>query len=213
MASVEFPYTSAPARIKPLLDKLRIVGVPDKVTQPWLESNGFKTKNDRTLIPILKYVNFIDHNGQPTELWRQNRGSEPRLVLAKGVTDGYQELFKHYPNAQSQSDADLFNFFSTRTGSGKDTVNRIVTTFRRLTELADINNAASAEPVKEADSSLSPESGRVSVTRNGRERGGGHLTVNINVQLSLPETVNEQVYDSLFSALKRHLLDQHSTDA
>jgi len=36
------------------------------------------------------------------------------------------------------------------------------------------------------------------------------MTVNINVQLTLPETTDENLYDRFFAAFRKHLVDRPS---
>jgi hypothetical protein len=43
----EFVYTTVPGKIKPLLTKIREVGVPSKATVQWLKSIGFKSRDGR----------------------------------------------------------------------------------------------------------------------------------------------------------------------
>lgn len=59
----DFPYLANAASIKQLVSKIHGVGKPTKVTQKWLESIGFKSKDDRKLIQILKVLAFIDKKG------------------------------------------------------------------------------------------------------------------------------------------------------
>ena len=66
---VEYAYTTVTGKIRPLLDKLRIVGVPSKVTVSWLKTNGFTSSNDATLAGVLKFIGFTDASGIPTPMW------------------------------------------------------------------------------------------------------------------------------------------------
>jgi len=36
---------------------------------------------------------------------------------------------------------------------------------------------------------------------------GGNCSINLNIQLQLPETTNPDVYDKLFESMKKHLLE------
>jgi hypothetical protein len=44
-----------------------------------------------------------------------------------------------------------------------------------------------------------------------RTHTGGGVTININVQLTLPETKDEKVFDAFFSAMRRHLIDDNGS--
>jgi hypothetical protein len=72
--------------VREFLQKIQAVGVPSKVTVKYLESIGFKSKNDRYLISILKAIGFVDDSGTPTDFWRAYRNkAEAPAVLAAAV--------------------------------------------------------------------------------------------------------------------------------
>ncbi len=50
----DFVYTTVPGKIKPLLTKIRDVGIPAKVGSEWLKVIGYTSSNDRSLIGVLK---------------------------------------------------------------------------------------------------------------------------------------------------------------
>ncbi len=51
----DFPYALKVTIIKDFLPHVQSGGIPDKVTQRWLPSIGFKSSSDRPLIPILVF--------------------------------------------------------------------------------------------------------------------------------------------------------------
>lgn len=206
-------YTTVPGKLGGLLDKIRQTGVPDKATQTWLESIGFKSSNDRSMLAVLKQIGFIDDRGTPTPAWRQYRGADHAAVLGRSIQLGYDALFATYPEANRCSSEELAHFFSTHSSAGKQAIDKMVSTFNRLAEKADFSSApaAGASPASPSQSSAGrpDESADVSpvvthtVTRPG-------MTVNVNIQLTLPETADEKIYDAFFSAMRKHLLDDDS---
>ena len=95
----DFAYTTVPGKIKPLLEKVRQVGIPSKATVQWLKTVGFKSSNDAGLIGILKVAGLVDPSGVPTSIWSSYRGSHHKKVLGDALRTGYAELFAVYPNA------------------------------------------------------------------------------------------------------------------
>ena len=158
----DFAYTLVTAKLKDLLAKIRDIGVPQGATHNWLASLGYKSTNDRSMVAVLKQINFVDSSGKPTILWNQYRGSNPRAVLAGAIRRGYAQLFETYPDAYARSDTDLENFVSTRTQAGKQVISRTVQTFKALCLLADFtsdttlqaNTPQEIAPVSEAKSGL-----------------------------------------------------------
>lgn len=206
----EYAYTSVPSRIRELLEKIRETGVPTKkVTTEWLDTIGFKSKNDHTLLRVLRFIQFIDASGTPTDFWKKYRGGNPRYVLADAIRQGYSDLFATYPDAYARSNEDLENFFATKSPHlASSTVQRIIETFRTLCALADFGNTVDY-PDPDSDVLVPPSRSSV-IESQPRPQSfglGSGLTININIQLALPETKDPEFYEQLFSALKRHFVD------
>jgi hypothetical protein len=84
----EYAYTTVTGKIKSLLEKIRRVGVPTKVSIAWLKSLGFTSSNDATLIGVLKFIGFVDASGIPTSGWTAYRGANHRVVLGEAIRQG-----------------------------------------------------------------------------------------------------------------------------
>ena len=203
----EFPYVGVTGRLKTCFDKIQRVGVPSAADKKWLASIGFSASNDARILLVLKFIGFVDPSGSPTDRWRGYR--DKRLsgkVLAEGIIAGYSELFGTYPQANQKNEEDLRAFFSTRTSAGTQVINRTVGTFKALCELADFSASPAEVAVSEVPAPVQQEETGLSLvtpTVNSTQHG---VTININVQLTLPETTDEAVYDKLFAAMKKHLL-------
>ena len=135
----DFAYTTVPGKIKPLLAKLREVGVPPKATVQWLKSLGFTSSNDATLLGILKFIAFIDASGVPTPKWAAYRGADYRKVLADAIRTGYADLFAVYPDAWQRTATELEHVFSTSSAGGRQVISKTVSTFKSLGELGDFS--------------------------------------------------------------------------
>jgi hypothetical protein len=200
----DFPYTQVTGKLKSLFQKIQQVGKPDTVDKKWLASIGLKSSNDPSLIPVLRVIDFIDQSNNPTERWTRYRDkSQARKVLAEGILIGYAELFQTYPDAYRRSDDELKAFFTTKTKAGSQVVSKTVTTFKNLCELADFQDV----PIEGSSvQSVQLTQGDIRApTRIIKELEAG-VTININIQLTLPDTTDESVYDKLFAAMKKHLL-------
>lgn len=200
----EYPYTTVPGKIAGLFQKIKETGVPPKITEKWLKSVGFSSSNDRSLIPILRLVGFIDKSGIPQKRWHEYRGPNGKQVLAEGIREGYGDLFATYPDAYERRREDLESFFSTHSSAGKQAIGKTVSTFQELCKLAEFS-------VKTFPKGENPDEGG-EVEGEGKEarhmiaKLHKGLVININIQLTLPETRDSDVYDALFLAMKKHLL-------
>ena len=207
-----FAYTTVPGKVAALLEKMKSVGVPPKATNDWLKSIGFTSSNDRSLLAVLKQIGLIDASGQPTKRWRDFRGTGGKQALADAIRTGYSELFATYSDADSRAVSELENFFKTHTDAGQQAIDKTVSTFRALAGFADFSVPAGRAPdaAEETDAEvLGP-----SITGGSRTLvgalGAQPVTININVQLVLPESNDETVYDKFFAAMRRHLLEAPS---
>src|SRR6266699_1596494 len=111
-------YTPTPASITKFLDAIQGLGVPPKVTKQYLESIGFKSTNDRALVPVLKALGFVDTGNVPTDRWRNYRDTgKAKGVLAAAITEAYSSLFETYPDAYRRDNEALRNYFSTHSSN------------------------------------------------------------------------------------------------
>jgi hypothetical protein len=201
----DYAYTKVNGKLRPLLTKIREVGVPPKATGTWLKQVGFTSSNDASLLRVLSQIGFIGDDKIPTNHWKDYRGSSHATTLAAAIVSGYNELFQMYPNAYDRSEDELRDFFSTHTESGAQVVSAMIATFRTLTSQAEFT-----KPVKPIAASQTKESKaverKINVSTAKVDSNGQPVNVTINVQLTLPETKDDEVYDKFFAALKKHLM-------
>jgi hypothetical protein len=206
----DFPYSPHAATVKRFLEHVQKAGVPDKVTLKYLEKVGFKTKNDRYILGILKFLGFVDSNGVPTKTWRAYRNKESAgATLAAAMRDAYGDLFRTYPDAHRKDNEALRNYFSAHTTVAESTLGLIVTTFKILASIADFESAVSVTGDEGREEARAP-SGAKSAAKAHREsqtddQRTARPVININIQLQLPATEDGAIYDKLFAALKKHL--------
>jgi hypothetical protein len=202
----DFPYAQVTGKLKVFFNKIQEVGQPSEVHQKWLASIGLKSSNDRRVIPVLRFIGFIDSSNKPTSRWTQYRDkTRAPKVLAEGIREGYRQLFETYPEAHRQSDESLKAFFSTRTKGGSQVVQKTFTTFKVLCELADFESVP-VESVSRPTTPAQLSEDALEIPEKPLKGFEREITININVQLTLPETTDESVYDKLFAAMKKHLL-------
>lgn len=205
-------YTTVPGKISTLLQKIQHVGVPPRVTNDWLRSVGFTSSNDRSLRSVLRQIEFIDSSDEPTPAWRQYRGAESKKVLGRAIREGYSDLYSLYPDAHERSAQELADWFSTKSDAGQQAISKAVATFKNLAAEAEFGSEPSA--VAEGESppasvaKAAPAAPMEAVHR--QVRAGSGATININVQLTLPETTDEAVYEAFFRAMREHLLEDNS---
>ena len=202
----DFTYTTVPGKVKPLLDKLRQVGIPQKATVQWLKTVGFTSSNDSTLLGVLKTVGLVDSSGVPTSLWSSYRGSHHKKVLGDAIRTGYAELFAVYPDAWQTANADLEHVFSTSSSAGKQVIQKTVGTFKALCECAEFGSVEQQPapvvhtgPMHAAVAHPSP------APQNSALVTAITPSVHIDIQIHIsPEASTDQI-DQIFKSMAKHL--------
>ncbi len=196
----ETPYTVLAGKIKTYFDKFQQAGVPPKVDISWLKSIGcWAGGNDTYIINVLKFIGFIDSSNAPTELWKSYKDPTiARATLAKGIREGYKELFDTYPDANRRDKDTLYAFFSAKTGKAKKTVDYMVNTFTGLSQLADFGSVEYREEQKKTGGEGEEKGKRKQQMPDG-------FALNMNIQITLPITEDAKVYENIFKALREQL--------
>jgi hypothetical protein len=194
------PYTPNPNNVKRFFKVIQEVGIPSKMTIGYLPTIGFRSGNDRYLVSLAKSLGFVDSSGVPTDKWHKYKNKDKaKQVMTSAIRTVYKELFDTYPNAEKRDDATLQNYFAAKhTEVGTRVAQYMMQTFKNLCEFADFEAVVVTEP-STIPTTPSVEKGHEVPT------GMKPITINVNIQLSLPATEDATIYDSLFSALKKHL--------
>lgn len=205
----DFPYTTVPGKIKPLLGKIREVGVPQKVTAQWLKSIGFTSSNDATLIGILKYIGLTDSSGVPTSKWTQYRGAGYKKVLGDAVRGGYAELFAVYPDANQRSQQDLEHVFSTSSAGGRQVISKTVGTFKALADQGEFSAVSEQTDLHMSSGPLHTPAAKPAAAPEFRAPGPAlHIDVQIHIS---PEASADQI-DQIFASMAKHLYGGRKSD-
>jgi hypothetical protein len=199
-----FPYVHSSNTIPRLFERIKTVSKPSTVDTNWLKLVGFKSGNDGRLLSVLSYLGFTDPSKNPTDLWLKYSGANGKQVMAQAIRNAYVPFYSTYENAHDHSNEDLSNIVRTKTGLGVETVRRIVSTYRALVALADFSGSNVAFQDQDPKNSLNPASAEDSLPDASNI---GALTINLNVQLTLPESTDPNVYDAFFKSMREHLLN------
>jgi hypothetical protein len=191
------PYTPSPNNVKEFFKVIQSLGIPPTVDRAYLPTIGFKSSNDRYLIGVAKDLGFIDASGVPTQIWHDFRDKDKApKIMASAIKTAYADLYATYPNADEKDDKALENYFAPKMKVAVSVARFMVRTFRHLCEFADLK----AVPVVEPVTTPAALKGAAAPPTGVRP-----VTININIQLSLPATEDASIYDNLFAALKKHL--------
>lgn len=202
----ELTYTTVPGKLKPLLEKIRHVGVPPKATVQWLKTIGFTSSNDASLLGVLKAVALVDATGVPTSAWTRYRGAHHKKVLGEAIRQGYAELFAVYPDAWQRSTTELEHVFSTSSSAGKQVIGKTVSTFKAICELAEFG-APDEQPSPTVHTGpmhapvAAPPTPQAATAVAGSRTPSVHIDIQIHIS---PEATTDQI-DQIFKSMSKHL--------
>jgi hypothetical protein len=215
-----YPYVLSKKRLVEFITKVPRMGIPSKVDKTWLTQAGFPTENDERFLAVLKYLDFIDNNGSPREYYKNFRGNKAKGILATAIKNAYADLFEMHPTANQLSAKELHDYFIGVSGTGTVTVERMVMTFQTLCENADFDEDqingfenitikteenGSSIPVATIPTALAHDTSRELLGKTSVNYSPMTPVININIQLTIPDTKDNEVYDNFFAAMRKHL--------
>lgn len=201
-------YLTSQKNLGGILEALKTAKAPDKFTLAFLESLEYSSSSDRLIVGVLKALGFLDDAGRPTDRYfRFLDQTQSERVLAEGIRAAYEDLFRVNINANQMSKQDVVNKFKTLSqGKISDSVlDKMAMTFTALVKLADFAAPPAFATTGDAATGVAPDPPTVEPapkTATGRTLGG----LVYNIQIVLPESRDQAVYDALFSSMRRHIL-------
>ncbi|WP_421910381.1 DUF5343 domain-containing protein [Marinobacter sp.] len=213
----DYPYTTVPGKLSEFLGKIQQLGIPEKVNTRWLPTVGFASKNDRSLIPVLKYISLISESGEPTEVWKEFRGAGGGRALGRAVQAAYRELFATYPDANVRTTSELQAFFRGHSSYGAQAVSKAVATFKAICQHAEFDGERTesvapdqiADPVQNGSLGAAMQVPTPPMTQSSpQSRPSLHIDIQIHIS---PEASTEQI-EKIFESMGKHLYGKDGSE-
>jgi hypothetical protein len=202
-------YSASPGSIKNVLDALIVAERPDRFSNSFLESIlGQKGGGARSVPPVLKKMGFLQSDGTPTDLYSKFRTDYGRPEAAySGLRNAFGDLFKKNEYVYKVPEDQLKDYISEITGLKKNDpiVRLICSSFSVVKEYIPQNFVPTTATSAETKVETTPKSDSVDRVDN-KTPGTGTLSLAYHINLVLPESQDQMVYDAIFKSLKRHLL-------
>lgn len=205
------PYLSSNKNVTKLFEKILSAQKPSTFTHQFLQNTiGLKGTNDRSLIPLLRTLGFLDSANIPTPAYDllKNKGTAPRAIAA-GIKKAYDGLFKANEKADELGPAELKGLLSQVSGADENMVEWSARTFAALTKLADFSESAPV-PTKEEKTTeeltdqLTDEIDKLGTKQlQNVTRTGLRPEFHYNIQIHLPGNGTEETSLNIFNALRR----------
>lgn len=200
-------YLTSTKNLAALLEAMKSAQAPDTFNLKFLEGLGFPSSNDRLIVGVLVALGFLSQDKKPTDRYfRFLDQTQSAVVLAEGIREAYDDLFKVNTTAQRLSRTEVINKFKTLSQGqlSESVLEKMALTFSELVKLADFETKATG-PVEQPELAAPDGDAQRSELRSlqaSRSLGGLHY----NIQIILPESRDPKVYDALFRSLREHLL-------
>lgn len=208
-------YLVTTKNVEPFFNSLITARAPDVFTQKFLENLEFKSTNDRLYIGLLKSLGFLDANGAPAERYFKFLDqSQSKRVLAEAIQEAYSDLFAVNLKANEMPVAEVKNKFRTLT-QGKTSENVLglmANTFKALVDYAEWTPDSQKKVSKKEADKKPPAVQALPTEDKPKEEEEEDISAKLqkaqlhyNIQIHLPESRDQAVYDAIFKSLKKHL--------
>jgi len=202
------PYLVSPGSIKNALERIRQAATPDRVTGDFITTKlSIKGGTGAALLPFLKKIGLVNSDGSPTELYKQFRNpATGGAAIAAAIKAGYKDLGQVNEYFYELGDKELQNLIVQVTGAEADSSVAKLTfsTLRTLKGFANFD-AATQEIVPEngnQGNGATPEPPAATV----RKVRNGEINLSYTINLNLPATSDQTVFNAIFRSLREHLL-------
>lgn len=208
--SKNLPYLSSPGSIKTALDKIRSAATPELFTKDFLNTKlQIKGGTGSSVLAFLKKIGLVASDGKPTDLYKRFRNpTTGGAAIADAIKIGYRELLEVNEYFYDLSDKDLLALIVQVTGAESDSAVAKYTlyTFKQLKAYANFEKG-------EEDLSEKPDTHQNQLQVNVQPQttlppGAGKVGLNLSytINLNLPATTDQAVFNAIFKSLKEHLL-------
>jgi hypothetical protein len=206
-------YTVKYGSFAAYFDAIQGAEPPERFSVKFLENLEFTSTNDRAFIGILRELGFLDSNNVPTKRYYEylDKEAAPR-VLAEGLREMFSDLFAIKKDAYKMNSDDAYNKLRTLyAGTKKDNLIKLIAkTFAGLCELADFESSK-PEVIKKPEKEKEEEQVQENTESKDRQSNDSvHKRIKLqglqyHINIVLPETRDQAVYDAIFKSLRDHL--------
>ncbi len=210
---ISLPYLASPNSIKNALEKIRSAATPERVTGDFVSTKlQIKGGTGAAIPPYLKKIGFVGSDGAPTDIYRRFRNhATSGSATAESVKIGYRELAQANEYFFELNDKDLLALIIQVTGveSDNSVAKLTLSTFKALKGFADFEAKSVTEDIglNTSISSETTSTPRSSFPVQPESRVGLNLSYTIN--LNLPATSDQAVFNAIFRSLKEHILSSN----
>jgi hypothetical protein len=206
--SINLPYLATPGTITNCLKRIKEAATPTRVNGDFVNNTlNIKGGAGNAIVPFLKKIGLVSSDGTPTELYRKYRNQTTGgQAIAEAIKVGYKPLLENNEYFYKLGDSELKDSIVNVTGlDNDDSIFRMIfTTLKYLIDFASFDQTEDMENKNDSDISIPVTVGKSEITPHSSEKAGLNLSYTIN--LNLPATTDQAVFNAIFKSLREHLL-------
>lgn len=225
------PYTTTIPGLISAVRQLRST-FPSIVNADTLKKWSIAPNNEGTVLVVLRYLGLIDEEGkkqaEPAKAFVEHDDAAFATKFEGLVRGAYKDLFDTWSDQAWTLDRDkLIGFFRTSDESSARVGAQQAATFKALASLAG-HGEAPAEPraaaVKSRKTGAAEKAPRNRVAKlpemklpleagqnshiTGLNGGNGQPSLTVRIEINLPVSEKQEVYDSIFRSIRTNLLNE-----
>lgn len=203
------PYLVSPGSIKTALERIANAATPERFTTDFVTNKLLiKGGTGTAIIPFMKKIGFVASDGSPTDIYKKYRHKPTAgQAVADAIAHGYKALAEVNEDFYNLSDKDTLALIISVTGAEAESSAAKLTasSLKQLKGLAKFDATASvADDVSVTGDDEKDEGEGV----NRRDIGTIGMNLAYTINLNLPATSDQAVFNAIFRSLREHLLSK-----
>ena len=207
------PYITSSGNIEKALNGIKSAQVPERVSQDFVKTIlKVPGGSGDQMTTFLKKLNFAQTDGTPTELYTKFRNpTTSGESLAKAIKHAYAPLYVRNEFMHTLDDNELMGLIVEETGLAHDSspAKYALACIKALKKNADF------ETTPDENDPFSEDANFQGLTQMQEPRKEHHassqpnnigLNLGYTINLNLPATSDQSVFNAIFKSLKEHLL-------
>lgn len=204
------PYVATPGSIKTALERIRSAATPERVTKDFVTTVlQIKGGTGGSLPPFLKRIGFVGSDGAPTDLYRRFRNpATGGAAIADAIRLGYKDLLQANEYFYRLSDKDLLALIVQVTGveANNRAAQLTLSAIKALKAFASFDSVEPTGESAEQPQTVDPRPRALDLQTHQGRNGQVGLNLSYTINLNLPATADQAVFNAIFRSLKEHLL-------
>jgi hypothetical protein len=185
--------------------------VPPKFTTDFVTTVlQIKGGTGAAITPFMKRLGLVASDATPTELYKRFRNPQNGgVALGEAIKQSYKELSAANEYFYRLPDKDLQALILQVTGLNSDNrvAQAILGTLKAMKPFAVFEPSSEIQTVSETSSAQIPERDPRPFADVSAGNGGGvGLNLSYTINLNLPATADQAVFNAIFKSLREHLL-------